>query len=88
LSNADIDALENNTGEKFAEVAIELELVRQFVTASDFAGDFLTATMIKVRLEKETEQRLNMRRLGMALKQAGHERVFRNRQFGYQVQFF
>ena len=87
LSNADIDALESNTGEKFAEVAIELELVRQFVTASDFAGDFLTATMIKVRLEKETEQRLNMRRLGMALKQAGHERVFRNRQFGYQVQF-
>ncbi|MGA0081719.1 MAG: VapE domain-containing protein [Ilumatobacteraceae bacterium] len=87
LSNSDIDALESNTGEKFAEVSIELELVRQFVHQSSFNGDFMTATMIKVRLEKETEQRLNMRRLGMALKQAGHERVFLNRQFGYLVQF-
>jgi predicted P-loop ATPase len=89
LQEADIDALARYTGGEFEESCVEKELLMEFYQPaedSDYNKIFLTTTQIKVRLELNTHQRLNINRLGMELKAAGFERKKVKGNYGYYVQ--
>lgn len=68
--------------EKFEEVFAEYELLEKYFEAGDY---FLTATLIKNRLETLSVQKLHLKRLGMILKKL-YPRVKRGGVYGYMVQ--
>jgi len=76
-----IKQLEQNS-EEFVEVSIEMELIDEYFTTKGYTN-FKTCTMIKDFLEKNTNQRLSVKKLGMALNQLKFNRVKQNGRYGY-----
>lgn len=85
LSNAEIDELEKVTGREYSEVVIESELIWEYFEPSSSVTDFMTTTAIKVTVEEKSNQKISVKKLGMALRGAGFERVKRNGIYGYMV---
>jgi predicted P-loop ATPase len=87
LTKAEISELETYTAKQYSEVSIEEELILQFysVPLSPSSAVWKTASMIKVEIEKETNQRLNLRRLGMTLRTLGFQRLSKKGTYGYLV---
>lgn len=85
LSTAEIDQLEAVTGKEYSEINIEQELCFEFYEPSTSRLDFKTATMIKVEIEDKTGQRINIKKLGMALRESGFERTAKNGMYGYLI---
>jgi len=87
LTKAEISELETYTAKQYSEVSIEEELILQFfsVPLSPSFSVWKTASMIKVEIEKETNQRLNLRRLGMTLRTLGFQRLSKKGTYGYLV---
>lgn len=74
ISGNDIKRLAESS-EKFEETTIENELIKKYYepgTAVD-----LSASEIKVELERKTNQKLSLRRIGMELKRLGFVQVMR-----------
>jgi predicted P-loop ATPase len=71
LNKKDIQLLGDNTDE-FQMSISEAELLMQYFKPGE---DFMTATNIKVILEKHTQQRISLDRLGKELKRLGYEQV-------------
>jgi len=87
LTKSEIAELETYTAKQYSEVSIEEELILQFYSLplSESAAVWKTASMIKVEIEKETNQRLNLRRLGMTLRTLGFQRLSKKGTYGYLV---
>lgn len=87
LNDAMIELIEKNTGEKHSEASIEAECLHMLFELPNYASDydFMTATQIKVIIEKNTEQRLSIKKLGMELKRLGYERFKKGGIFGYKI---
>lgn len=87
LTNAEIQELETYTGTQYSEVNLEEELCREYfavpMTASQ--SEWMSTSMIKTYIESETNQRLNLRKLGMALRSIGFERKSKGSVWGYMV---
>ena len=87
LTNAEINELETYTGTQYSEVNLEEELCREYfavpMTASQ--SEWMSTSMIKTYIESETNQRLNLRKLGMALRSIGFERKSKGSVWGYLV---
>lgn len=72
--------------EEFVEVNMESELLLKHFTANDTAfrtRQFMTTTEIKDYLESNSNQKMNIKRLGMALKMHNFDRIKRNGAYGY-----
>lgn len=75
LTSEQIDILNKNTTE-FEAVSMEKELImRYFAPAFDKNGEFLTTTDIKADLEKCSQQRISINKMGQELKNLGFERT-------------
>ena len=71
MSSNDIEYL-NSFAEKFEEVSIEKELIQSyFIPANVGQGVFLSTTEIKVVLEKNSQQRVGVKRLSQELYNLG-----------------
>lgn len=82
-----IQLLEQNS-EEFVEVSMENELLLKHFGSTDSAfrtRQFMTATEIKDIIESNSNQRLNMKKLGNALKSNNFERVKRGGYYGYLI---
>jgi hypothetical protein len=87
LTDSEIEQLNAYTSREYSEVVLEDELIRQyFIKASVGGGQWMTTSMIKVYLEEQTGQKLNMRRLGLSLRESGFDRVSKTGLgYGYMV---
>lgn len=88
LNDAMIDFIELYTGLKHSEASIEAECVQMIFEEPNIASsyDFKTATQIKVIIEKSTEQRISIKKLGMELKRLGYSRIMSKRGvYGYLI---
>lgn len=85
LTRDDIDLLNANTAE-FEESSSEAELIQRFfsVPARGAHASKMTATDIKAYCESRTQQRLNLRRIGMELKRMGFEQRIERTEQGHQ----
>ena len=70
LNADDIDFLASHTSD-FQEVSIEKELIQTFFEPAGVDGRFLSTTDIKVILEKNSQQKLQLNRLGQELRNLG-----------------
>lgn len=74
LSRADIDNLNSQTA-VFEEASAESDLIMKYCMPPNKGSlELVTATEIKDYIEKRSEQRLNIRKLGMELKKLGYEK--------------
>lgn len=88
LSDDEIELLKTYTASQYGEIVLEDELVKQyFIKVAPGGGEWMSTSMIKVYLEKETGQKLVIKRLGQALRASGFERVAR-RGIGYGYMVF
>lgn len=87
LTNAEIQELEKYTGSQYSEVNLEEELCREYfaVPMTQSQSEWMSTSMIKTYIESETNQRLNLRKLGMALRSIGFERKSKGSVWGYLV---
>jgi len=87
LQDAMIDLIEKYTGDRNAEASQEGECIHLLFEDPTVADnyDFMTTTQIKILIERATEQRLNMKKLGMELKRLGYNRVKKNGVYGYNI---
>jgi predicted P-loop ATPase len=87
ITDGMIALIEQYTGEKHAETSIESECVAMLFEEPKNASnyDFMTATKIKDIIEKNTEQKLSIKKLGMELKRMGYMRIRKNNIYGYQI---
>lgn len=87
LTNAEIQELETYTGTQYSEVNLEEELCREYfaVPMTQSQSEWMSTSMIKTYIESETNQRLNLRKLGMALRSIGFERKSKGSVWGYLV---
>lgn len=87
LTNAEIQELETYTGTQYSEVNLEEELCREYfaVPMTQSQSEWMSTSMIKTYIESETNQRLNLRKLGMALRSIGFERKSKGSVWGYMV---
>lgn len=87
LTNAEIQELEKYTGSQYSEVNLEEELCREYfaVPMTQSQSEWMSTSMIKTYIESETNQRLNLRKLGMALRSIGFERKSKGSVWGYMV---
>ena len=89
ISREEKDIMNEATFEKHYESTIEHELIYKFYKPSlDVkSGKFMTTTEIKDHIEKHSEQKLSIKRLGSELKRAGFIRTNLNekRVYGYMV---
>ena len=74
LTVSEIEEMESLTDGRHSEVSVEAELIIKYFDPSTNIGfESYTNTEIKVFLEKETQQRLSSRKLGLELKRLGYE---------------
>ena len=87
LQDAMIDLIEQYTGDRNAEASQEGECIHLLFEEPKLADnyDFMTTTQIKILIERTTEQRLNIKKLGMELKRLGYNRVKKNGVYGYNI---
>lgn len=87
LEDAMIDLIEKYTGDRNAEVSAEAELIHHLFeppcNANDY--DFMTTTHVKDLIERNSEQRLSIKKLGMELKRLGYVRVKKHGLYGYHI---
>lgn len=78
LNREQIQFLTDNTLD-FQAVSVEKELIQAFFEPAGFdAGKFMTTTDIKVFIEKYSQQRLNLNKLGQELRNLGFEQTGAN----------
>jgi predicted P-loop ATPase len=87
LPPAMITLIEEYTADKHSETSIEAEcILMQFEPYHITDGfNFLTATKIKDIIEKATEQKINIKKLGMELKRLNYLRLKKNGNYGYFI---
>lgn len=87
LSTSEIIELEKFTSAQYSEVNMEEELCREYfsVPMTESASEWMSTSLIKTHIEHETGQRLNLRKLGMALRSIGFERKSKGSVWGYMV---
>ena len=81
LTRHDIEYL-NSFDQEFYENSLEGELLSKFYAASDANkpnAELMTASEIKVEIEKMTNQRLNLYKLGRELKRMGYKQVVKSK---------
>jgi predicted P-loop ATPase len=87
LTESMIGLIEKYTCDKHSETSIEAECIHMQFEKPEVATDFnfMTATKIKDIIEKATEQKLSIKKLGMELKRMGYKRINKNSVFGYLI---
>lgn len=88
LSDLMIDLIEKYTNDKHSEASIEAETIYMLFEKSDNVPDFYfyTATQIKDIIEKNTVQKLSIKKLGMELKRLGYLRKMnKSGVYGYRI---
>lgn len=78
ISGDDIKRLESGS-ERFHEASLEGDLIDKYYQPGPELE--LTATEIKVELERKTNQKLSLKRIGMELKKAGYVQVIKKVNF-------
>lgn len=90
LTSDEIAYLAENTVD-FQAVSVERELIQKYLDHPTGTHDtrFMTATDIKVELEKYTQQRININKLGHELRNAGYNRTAKKisgvTAYGYEI---
>ena len=77
INKEEKEIMNEATFEKHYEATIEYEILHKFYKPTETIdkGEFMTTTEIKDHIEKHSEQKLYIRRLGMELKRSGFIRV-------------
>lgn len=85
LTKEEIADLEYFTGERYAEISLEGELVEHLFEppGSGTQYDFKTTSVVKDHIETHTKQKISLRKLGLELRKMGYERLGRNGKYGY-----
>ena len=73
LTSKDVEAMQQNNN-KFEEFSLEYELINKYYRIpNEFWLIEMSATEIKIHLEKQSMQKLSLKRIGMELKRMGYE---------------
>jgi hypothetical protein len=82
LSDHEDGMMELYSNEKYKETSIEGELILQYL---EKGSQHLTATMIKVELEKVSHQKLCVQKIGQQMKKMGFDRIKKSQSYGYMA---
>jgi len=88
LTEQDIKNLESYTAGEFEQSCVEKELLHEYFAQGELFPTnscWMTTTQIKVKLELNTRQNLNISRLGMELKAAGYTRAKKEGAYKYYL---
>jgi predicted P-loop ATPase len=73
LTSEDVEAMQQNNN-KFEEFSLEYELINKYFRIPNESWLIeMSATEIKIHLEKQSMQKLSLKRIGMELKRMGYE---------------
>lgn len=77
LNQPMINLIEKHTASKHGEVSIEKDCIRDYFEDPESACqlDFMTTTQVKIFIERETNQKLSLKKLGQELKAAGYKKT-------------
>lgn len=84
LSDVDIACLEH-VDKEYLKASFEEELIQLHFYSPDKSSDFFTTTEIKIRLESETKDKININKLGSRLRKLGYKREKKNDVYGYII---
>lgn len=87
LEDNDIIQLENNTDGEFSKTSFEKEMIMQYFLPPTQTNpwDFMTTTQIKLYLENNTKEKININKLGAQLRKLGYNRRSEGGKYGYDI---
>ena len=87
LDDEDIITLELNTDGEYSKVSFEQEMIEKYFMPPEKTNpwDFMTTSEIKLHLEQNTKEKININKLGARLRKLGYKRTAKDRKYGYDI---
>lgn len=87
LSDEDIIELEKTTDGEYSKVSFEQEMLEKYFMSPVQTNpwDFMTTTEIKLFLENNTKEKININKLGARLRKIGYVRSKKDGKYGYDI---